>query len=114
MTLSVRTVRQDSRDKDSQDANEKLFMELARAAEWRIVEFRPQEIANTAWAFATVNQSDEKLSVANYNTEIIYGWSLAKKEGIERNRIGASEGGDNRLSDRPALRPTISESQGPS
>ena len=30
-----------------------LFMALARVAEQRLVEFKPQDVANTAWAFAT-------------------------------------------------------------
>ena len=34
------------------------------AAEWRIREFKAQEIANTAWAFATVGLSDENLFAA--------------------------------------------------
>ena len=34
---------------------------LARAAEWRMSEFKPQELGNTAWAVAVVKQSDEKL-----------------------------------------------------
>ena len=42
----------------------KLFTPLARPAEQRLSEFNPQELANTAWAFATVKQSDEKLFTA--------------------------------------------------
>ena len=38
-----------------------LFAELAKAAERRLSEFKPQELANTAWAFATADHSDEKL-----------------------------------------------------
>ena len=32
-----------------------LFTALARAAERRVSDFNVQDIANTAWAFATVN-----------------------------------------------------------
>ena len=40
-------------------------MALARAAEQQVSAFNnEQELANTAWAFATVNRSDEKLLVA--------------------------------------------------
>ena len=38
-----------------------LFTALARAAELLLSEFNAQNLANTAWAFATVKQSDEKL-----------------------------------------------------
>ena len=41
-----------------------LFPVLARPAERRLTEFHPQEVANTAWAFATVNYRDEKLFAA--------------------------------------------------
>ena len=41
-----------------------LFPVLARAAERRLSEFNPQGVANTAWAFATVNHRDEKLFAA--------------------------------------------------
>ena len=34
-----------------------MLIELARAAEWRPGEFKAQEIANTAWAFATLGQT---------------------------------------------------------
>ena len=37
-----------------------LFTSLTRAAELRMSEFNAQELANTAWAFATVKRSDEK------------------------------------------------------
>ena len=37
---------------------------MARAVEQRINELKPQEVANTAWAFATVNVPDEKLFTA--------------------------------------------------
>ena len=39
-----------------------LFTALARAAaEWRMKDFNPQGLANTAWAFATVGHKDERL-----------------------------------------------------
>jgi len=38
-----------------------LFRALARAVQQRVNVFSPQELANTAWAFATVNLVDEKL-----------------------------------------------------
>ena len=41
-----------------------LFNALARAAERRVSEFNAQSLANTAWAFATVNRLDEKLFTA--------------------------------------------------
>ena len=44
--------------------DEKLFAALARAAERRLSEFNPQDVANIAWAFATVNYRDEKLFAA--------------------------------------------------
>ena len=37
---------------------------LVRASERRLSDFNPQEVANTAWAFATVNYRDEKLFAA--------------------------------------------------
>ena len=37
------------------------FTVLARVSGLRICQFKPQEIANTAWAFAVANQSEEKL-----------------------------------------------------
>ena len=36
-------------------------MALARVVEWRYGEFNAQDLANTAWAFATVGQQDEQL-----------------------------------------------------
>ena len=36
----------------------------SRAAERRLSDFNPQDVANTAWAFATVNYRDEKLFAA--------------------------------------------------
>ena len=41
-----------------------LVAALATAAEGRLSEFKPQNVANTAWAFATVNYRDEKLFAA--------------------------------------------------
>ena len=38
-----------------------LFAVLAIAAEWRLSKLDPQDVANMAWAFATVNYRDEKL-----------------------------------------------------
>ena len=40
---------------------EQLFTALAVAAERRMRDFNSQEIANTAWAFATVGHKDERL-----------------------------------------------------
>jgi len=36
----------------------------ARVAQRRLTHFNPQAVANTAWAFATVNYRDEKLFAA--------------------------------------------------
>jgi len=44
--------------------DEKLLAALAAAAERQLLEFTPQNFANTAWAFATVNYRDEKLLAA--------------------------------------------------
>ena len=44
--------------------DEKLSAVLARAAERQLSDFTPQEVANTAWVFATVNHRDEKLVAA--------------------------------------------------
>ena len=44
--------------------DEQLFAALARGAALRVSEFNAQEIANTAWAFATLGQRDEKLPAA--------------------------------------------------
>ena len=41
-----------------------LVARLARAAELRLSDSNPQAVANTAWAFATVNYRDEKLFAA--------------------------------------------------
>ena len=41
-----------------------LIAALARAAERRLTHFNPQDVANTAWAFATVKYRDEKLFAA--------------------------------------------------
>ena len=37
---------------------------MARAAERRLSEFNAQELANTAWAFATARDREEKLFAA--------------------------------------------------
>ena len=42
-------------------SDEKLFATLASGAELRVNKFLPQNVASTAWAFATSGQSDEKL-----------------------------------------------------
>ena len=41
--------------------DEQLFKALAMVAELRLDRFSAQELANTAWAFATVGQQDEQL-----------------------------------------------------
>ena len=41
-----------------------LLVALAMTADRRVSEFNRQDLANTAWAFATVGQSDEKLFAA--------------------------------------------------
>ena len=41
-----------------------LFQSLARAAERRLGEFNGQELANTAWAFATASESDAQVFAA--------------------------------------------------
>ena len=38
-----------------------MFAVLARSVEWRLGEFKAQEVANTAWAFVIVFQSDALL-----------------------------------------------------
>ena len=43
---------------------EALFAVLARAAELRLGDFNVQELANTAWAFATASQQDAQLFAA--------------------------------------------------
>ncbi len=48
-------------DAPSKQPDGKLVTVLARAVEQRIRELNAQELANTARAFATVKQSDEKL-----------------------------------------------------
>ena len=37
---------------------------MARAAEWHVSDFNVQELANTAWAFATASPSDAQLLAA--------------------------------------------------
>ena len=44
--------------------DERLFAALVRASCWRVSEFNAQNLANTAWAFATVNRPDDKLFIA--------------------------------------------------
>ena len=44
--------------------DQKLATALARAAEHRLGEFNPQELANTAWAFAKLRHLHEKLATA--------------------------------------------------
>ena len=39
--------------------DEQLFTALAEMAVWRMEQFNVQELANTAWAFATVGEQDE-------------------------------------------------------
>ena len=41
-----------------------LLEALARTAEWHLGDFNMQELANTAWAFATANQPDAQLFAA--------------------------------------------------
>ena len=41
-----------------------LFRVLARAAGWCVGDFHAQDLANTAWAFATLGLSDVKLFAA--------------------------------------------------
>ena len=41
--------------------DEQLFKALAKMAERRLDQFNTQDLANTAWAFATVGQQDEHL-----------------------------------------------------
>ena len=43
---------------------EALFAVLARAAELRFGDFKVQDLANTAWAFATASQQDAQLFAA--------------------------------------------------
>lgn len=44
--------------------DQKLLAELARWAEHRFFEFKTQELANGAWGFAKMKQSDEKMFAA--------------------------------------------------
>ena len=41
-----------------------LFMLLAREAERRLDDFNPQDLANAAWAFATLGHMDAQLLTA--------------------------------------------------
>ena len=47
---------------------------LARTDEWRLDDLNVRELANTAWAFATANQSDTQLFAALARTAE---WRLA-------------------------------------
>ena len=62
--------------------DEKMFMELARAAELRGSELNEQALANTTWAFATVNQLDEKLftAFAREADQRLTGWFISSFE----------------------------------
>ena len=42
----------------------RLFTAVAEEAERRLSEFNPQNLANTAWAFATLGQADTRLFTA--------------------------------------------------
>ena len=44
--------------------DEQLFMTLARASDQRVCDFDAQNLANTAWAFATAGQSDAQVFAA--------------------------------------------------
>ena len=44
--------------------DEQLFAALAKAAQHRMKGFKPQELANTAWAYATMDHKDEQLFAA--------------------------------------------------
>ena len=41
--------------------DEQLFMMLARASEQQVCDFDAQNVANTAWAFATADRTDAPL-----------------------------------------------------
>ena len=41
-----------------------MFAALARVGELRLGDFKVQDLANTAWAFATVSQQDAQLFAA--------------------------------------------------
>ena len=43
-------------------------MALARTSEWWLCEFKVQNLADTAWAFAMVGHLDERLFVASART----------------------------------------------
>ena len=45
-------------------ALEELFAALAMEVNLRAIEFNAQSLANTAWAFATLGQLDERLSAS--------------------------------------------------
>ena len=44
--------------------DERLFKALAAAAEQRLRNFKSQDLANTAWSFATVGHKEEQLFTA--------------------------------------------------
>ena len=46
------------------NSDTQMFAALARTAEWSLGDFNVQALANTAWAFATANQSDAQLFAA--------------------------------------------------
>ena len=60
--------------------DEQLFKALAKMAERRLDQFNAQELANTAWAFATAGQQDEQLFKA-----------LAKMAGRRLDQFNAQE-----------------------
>ena len=45
-------------------ADARLFTALAKEAERRVGDFNPQDLANTAWAFATLGHVDVQLFMA--------------------------------------------------
>ena len=49
---------------NGEPVDEKLFTSFAREMGLRVSEFKPQNLANTQWTFATVNQVDKKLFTA--------------------------------------------------
>ena len=46
-------------------------MALARAVERQMSKFKPQNVANTAWAFATLKQTDGKLFISTMKGELV-------------------------------------------
>ena len=47
-----------------EQSDEKLVVASARAAKWWVGELKGQELANTAWAFATGKQQEELANTA--------------------------------------------------